>query len=94
VGCLSELDNGWVEIGQTEDCLPIPPTGAEIASDIKRKIAKGVPGYRSGDEIPTTRELAEQYGVSTATVFRAIATLRAQGLLIGRKGRGVFVAEG
>jgi DNA-binding GntR family transcriptional regulator len=72
--------------------VPIPLTGADITADIAAKISHRTDGYAPGDELPSTRELADEYGVSPATIYRAVATLRQQGILVGRKGRGVFVA--
>jgi len=50
--------------------------------------------YRPGDRIPTEAELCAEYGVSRTVVREAIASLRADGLLISRQGIGVFVSSG
>ena len=42
----------------------------------------------SGDALPSVRKLAEEYGVSTATVVKAMGRLRASGDIVSRKGWG------
>lgn len=71
--------------------MPIPPTMDELIEDLLRRIEQGV--YPPGSQIPSTRELSDHYDVSMKTVSRAVAKLRSQGVLVGRPGRGVFVAE-
>lgn len=44
--------------------------------------------YRRGSQLPAERELAEQLGVSRATLREAIAALRAAGLVETTRGRG------
>jgi len=44
-----------------------------------------------GLALPTEHELAERHGVSRSTVRRALASLRAAGLVEPRKGHGTFV---
>ena len=46
-----------------------------------------------GDQLPSERELVERYGTAHQTVRQAISLLKAEGLVIGRPGRGVFVRE-
>jgi DNA-binding GntR family transcriptional regulator len=47
---------------------------------------------RSGQALPSVRTLADQYGVSTATVTKAIARLKESGEVRSRRGWGVFKA--
>lgn len=63
----------------------------ELIEDLVRRIEQGV--FPPGTKIPSGRELADHYDVSPSTIARAIATLRQRGVLVGRPGRGVFVAE-
>jgi GntR family transcriptional repressor for pyruvate dehydrogenase complex len=69
-------------------------TDAIIADAIRRRIAYGV--LKSGDRLPTERELAETLGVGRMTIRSAIRTLNNEGLLEtsgrGRAG-GTFVSE-
>lgn len=71
--------------------MPIPPTMDELLDDLLRKIKDG--RYPPGSQLPSGRDLADVYDVSQSTISRAVARLREQGVLVGRPGRGVFVAE-
>lgn len=44
-----------------------------------------------GDRLPTVRELAERYGVPTGTVSKAVDILRADGVIVAKHGRGLYV---
>ncbi len=46
-----------------------------------------------GERLPTTREISAQHRVSPVTVSRALAGLRAEGVLVTRPGSGTYVAE-
>ncbi|MGW1446744.1 GntR family transcriptional regulator [Micromonospora sp. NPDC002411] len=63
----------------------------ELLDDLLKKIKGGI--YPPGSQLPSGRELADAYDVSQSTISRAVAKLREQGVLVGRPGRGVFVAE-
>ncbi|CCH15574.1 winged helix-turn-helix domain-containing protein [Micromonospora lupini] len=71
--------------------MPIPPTMSELIDDLLRRIEVGE--FQRGSKIPSTQQLSDHYDVSVSTIHRAVATLREQGVLVGRPGRGVFVAE-
>jgi GntR family transcriptional regulator len=45
----------------------------------------------AGERLPSENELAERYGTSRPTVRRAIALLKAEGLVNTEQGRGAFV---
>jgi GntR family transcriptional regulator len=45
----------------------------------------------AGERLPSENELAERYGTSRPTVRRAIALLKAEGLVVTEQGRGAFV---
>jgi DNA-binding transcriptional regulator YhcF (GntR family) len=49
-------------------------------------------GMASGDPLPSIREIAQDHHVANATVVRALARLRAEGLITSRPGWGVFKA--
>jgi DNA-binding GntR family transcriptional regulator len=63
----------------------------EIARRLAAEIRSGRRAPHS--RLPSTSELAEQYGVSVGTAYRAFRDLHDQGLIYGRKGLGRFVAE-
>ncbi|WP_433117245.1 winged helix-turn-helix domain-containing protein [Micromonospora sp. CA-246542] len=63
----------------------------ELLDDLRGKIKDGT--YPPGSQLPSGRALADSYDVSHSTIQRAVATLREQGVLVGRPGRGVFVAD-
>ncbi|PZF97039.1 GntR family transcriptional regulator [Micromonospora endophytica] len=63
----------------------------ELIKDLLRRIDDGE--LPRGSQIPSTQQLSDHYNLSLSTIHRAVATLRKQGVLVGRPGRGVFVAE-
>jgi DNA-binding transcriptional MocR family regulator len=62
--------------------------------EITRALESDIRGgrLRTGDRLPTHRELAERLGVNVGTVSRAYAEGRRRGLIRGEVGRGTFVA--
>ena len=49
-------------------------------------------GHRAaGERLPSEHELADLYGTSRPTVRRAVARLKAEGLVVTSQGRGAFV---
>lgn len=48
---------------------------------------------RPGERLPSTREISARHRVSPVTVSRALAELRAEGVLVTRPGSGTYVAE-
>jgi GntR family transcriptional regulator len=69
---------------------PRPPY-RQIADQLRADIYGRV--LAPGDQLPSERELVERYGTAHQTVRQAISLLKAEGLVIGRPGRGVFVRE-
>jgi DNA-binding transcriptional regulator YhcF (GntR family) len=49
--------------------------------------------FAPGDKLPSGAELARTYGVARGTVQDAMRVLRGEGLVVSRKGSGVFVRE-
>jgi DNA-binding GntR family transcriptional regulator len=65
------------------------PAYQEVADDLRQRIGTGE--FPVGAAIPSTAKLIGEYRVSTTVVRAAIAQLRADGVLVGRTGKGVFV---
>lgn len=65
------------------------PLHEQVAAAIRRAIADGE--ARAGDRLPPAKDLAAVLGVNANTVFRALRTLREEGLVEFRRGRGVSV---
>lgn len=64
----------------------------QIAEQIEQRILSGE--LRSGDRLPTERELAEQFRASRTAVREAMKTLEQKGLVNMRPGRGTIVIDG
>ncbi len=61
----------------------------QVAAEIRRAIADGE--AKPGERLPPAKDLAAVIGVNTNTVLRALRTLRDEGLLEFRRGRGITV---
>lgn len=70
--------------------MPAKPKWAQLADNIREKIASGelALGINS-----STAQLRAEHGVSAGVVRQAILVLQTQGLVEGVHGLGVFVAE-
>jgi DNA-binding GntR family transcriptional regulator len=62
-----------------------------VSKALRDRLATGT--YEPGERLPTVEQLAVEFGVSTITVRRAVRDLSLEGLLIGRQGLGLFVAN-
>ena len=65
------------------------PAYQQVAEDLRKRITSGE--FPVGSAIPSTSKLASAYAVSITVVRAAVTQLRADGLLIGQPGKGVFV---
>ncbi|GAA1182791.1 GntR family transcriptional regulator [Streptomyces hebeiensis] len=63
----------------------------QIAESLRARISDGE--FGPGDLLPSGRDLSEQWGVSRATVVKAMDVLRNDGVVIARQGTGFAVAE-
>ena len=68
------------------------PLGEQITYRVLYAIARGV--YKPGDKLPTVRETAVRLKVNPNTVSKAFRDLERDGILVSRRGSGVFVREG
>src|SRR5262249_19815795 len=73
----------------TVDHFSPVPLHEQVAAAIRRAIADGEAG--PGERLPPAKDLAAVLGVNANTVFRALRTLREEGLVEFRRGRGVSV---
>jgi GntR family transcriptional regulator / MocR family aminotransferase len=75
--------------------IPLSPRGEplfrQIYVGLRRAILAGT--FKPGDALPSTRDLAQQLGVSRTVVLLAYDQLLAEGFAVGRMGSGTFVAD-
>ena len=64
----------------------------QIVKQIEDSVLKGI--LKPGDQLPSERELAEQFGVSRTAVREAIKALGEKGLVESYSGRGTFITNG
>lgn len=67
------------------------PDYRRVADDLRAKMISGV--YPPGSKLPTKRALCVLYTVSTQTIDTAMVVLREGGWVVGRQGKGVWVAD-
>lgn len=63
----------------------------QIATAVRRKVADGA--LQPGDRLPPARDLAAALGVNLHTILRGYQTLRDEGLIELRRGRGAVVTD-
>lgn len=68
---------------------PPLPVFLQMANRLRDEILRGE--RKPGDELPSERELAAEWGVSRPTATRALQALRSQGLAVSRHGSGTYV---
>ncbi|MDF2711407.1 MAG: putative transcriptional regulator [Nonomuraea muscovyensis] len=66
------------------------PPYLRIAAEIRRRIADG--RLKPGDRVPSTRRIAEEWGVALATATKVLTRLRQEGLVEARPRVGTVVA--
>ena len=67
-----------------------PPYRA-ISAALRERIEAGE--WLPGEQIPSVRQLAEQYGVAIGTARRALTVLRDEGLIVVTPSWGAFIPE-
>ena len=68
------------------------PFFRQIYKGMRQAILSGA--FPAGERLPSTRDLAEQLGVSRTVVLLAYEQLLAEGFAVGRGGSGTYVPEG
>ncbi|MBL1406271.1 MAG: FadR family transcriptional regulator [Rhizobiales bacterium] len=63
----------------------------EVEQELRSLIENGK--YQVGEKMPTENALGQQFKVSRTVIREAIAGLRAAGLVISRRGSGVFIEK-
>ncbi|NUS11609.1 MAG: GntR family transcriptional regulator [Streptomyces sp.] len=66
------------------------PPYLQVVATLKAKIVSGE--LKHGDVLPSVRDLAAQYGISTATAQKVHRTLKAEGLAEARQGAATTVS--
>ncbi|MHC2999414.1 GntR family transcriptional regulator [Microbacterium sp. HJ5] len=67
------------------------PIFVQIAASVRADAAAG--RLRTGDRLPSARDVADALGVNLHTVLRAYQDLRDEGLVDMRRGRGAVVTD-
>ncbi|WP_407496197.1 phosphonate metabolism transcriptional regulator PhnF [Pseudooceanicola sp. MF1-13] len=67
------------------------PLWQSITASLTEDLAQG--RYAPGDQLPTESQLSARFGVNRHTIRRALAELADQGLVLSRRGAGVFVRQ-
>lgn len=67
------------------------PRQQQIAAEIRAAIVAG--DLPAGTQLPKTHELAERYNVSAPTIQQALALLKEEGFIVGKRGTGVYVRD-
>jgi GntR family transcriptional regulator len=68
------------------------PFYLQVANQVKFLIASG--RLEPGAQLPSVRKLSEQLTITPNTVARAYRELEAEGVVVTRRGAGVFVSNG
>ena len=76
--------------------IPLTRDGEPLYRQVYRGMRQAILGGAAGagERLPSTRDLAEQLGISRTVVLLAYEQLLAEGFVIGRGGSGTYVSEG
>lgn len=67
------------------------PIYLQLVQQVREGIARG--DLETGEKLPSVRQLSRELLVNPNTIARAYTELEREGVLIGRQGLGLFVAE-
>jgi GntR family transcriptional regulator/MocR family aminotransferase len=75
--------------------IPLSKTGGPLFQQVYIGLRKAIlsGAFRRGQKLPSTREVAEQLGVSRTVVLLAYDQLLAEGFTVGRLGSGTYVSS-
>jgi GntR family transcriptional regulator/MocR family aminotransferase len=78
-----------------EFAIPLSRTGGPLFRQVYTGLRNAilVRAFPPGDRLPSTRDLAEQLGISRTVVLLAYDQLLAEGFVVGRGGSGTYVAD-
>ena len=68
------------------------PVYLRLRDTIAARILDG--SVRDGDALPSVRSLAAEHGANPLTVAKAYQTFQDEGLIVVKRGVGMFVADG
>lgn len=68
------------------------PIFLQLAEQLANDILRGT--YQEGDQVPSTNELATFHRINPATAGKSVNLLVDEGVLVKRRGIGMFVADG
>jgi GntR family transcriptional regulator/MocR family aminotransferase len=68
------------------------PLFQQVYLHLREAILSGT--FRSGEKLPSTRDMAEQLGISRTVVLTAYDQLLAEGFVLGRAGSGTYASGG
>jgi len=69
----------------------VVPKYLQVANHYRDMILSG--SLKPGDEVPSERQIADEWSIARPTATRALAALRNQGLVESRQGAGTFVRD-
>ena len=72
------------------DYRDVRPIYAQIIANIKEQITAGV--LRTGEKLPSVRELASELAINPNTIQRAYRALESEGWIVTVPGKGCFVS--
>lgn len=78
-----------------ELAIPLSKNGEPLFRQVYLGLRQAilVGNFPVGDRLPSTRDLAEQLGISRTVVLLAYDQLLAEGFVVGRGGSGTYVSE-
>jgi len=78
----------WIAVDRSQETSLI----RQVYDQIRLSIVRG--GLRAGEQLPSTRQLARELGVSRIIIVEVYEQLLAEGYLESRQGAGTYIAEG